>query len=266
MFHTSRSLAVWSSRAHPHRGPGNPLVLRDFYDTPWASSAKSVVVGLEASCGYTLALRQMLTQSRFARIRCSRSSPRLPALAAAALLGRAAIFDLMMEDLLCAEPRRPRPAALGMRFDTVTDEGSATASSATAASCAPGSKNARTLFLTHGVQLSHGHPMGTCRIGRDPVAPSPVRRRVHGLDNLYIGDGSFLPGLGGTNPSLTIAAHGLRPRRRHRRQPRPRGGPGDFRHRPPPAQRRPPRPDGPERPNGRTSRSGALPRRKTGDP
>ncbi|MCB1331230.1 MAG: GMC family oxidoreductase, partial [Maritimibacter sp.] len=49
MFHTSRSLAVWSTRAHPHRGPGKSLVLRDFYDTPQGKFGEMQSVGLDAS-------------------------------------------------------------------------------------------------------------------------------------------------------------------------------------------------------------------------
>lgn len=214
MFHTTRSLAVWSSRAHPHHGSGKSLVLRDFYDTPLGKFGEVQSVGLEASYGYTLyALRQMLTQSRFARIPLLSQLARLPALAAAALLGRAAIFDLMMEDLPYAQNRVALdPAApSGMRFDyTVTDELSDRFERYGRLVRAR-LKGTRTLFLTHGVQLNHGHPMGTCRIGRDPVSSvADPGGRVHGLDNLYIGDGSFLPSSGGTNPSLTIAAHGLR--------------------------------------------------------
>ena len=52
---------------------------------------------------------------------------------------------------------------------------------------------------------------GGCRFGDDPTTSVLDRDcKAHGLDNLYIGDGSFLPSSGGTNPSLTIAAHGLR--------------------------------------------------------
>jgi len=51
------------------------------------------------------------------------------------------------------------------------------------------------------------HQQGSCRMGNDP-ASSVVDRtgRVHGVDNVYIADGSLLPNPGGANPSLTIQA------------------------------------------------------------
>ena len=55
------------------------------------------------------------------------------------------------------------------------------------------------------------HACGTCRMGDDPGS-SVVDKycRAHGLDNLYIVDGSCFVSSGGTNPSLTIAANALR--------------------------------------------------------
>ena len=51
------------------------------------------------------------------------------------------------------------------------------------------------------------HQLGSCRMGRDPassvVDPSG---RVHGVSNVYLADGSILPGPGGANPALTIQA------------------------------------------------------------
>lgn len=55
------------------------------------------------------------------------------------------------------------------------------------------------------------HALGTVRMGqdseRDPLHPDG---RFRGLENLYVTDGSALPTSGGVNPSLTIAANGLR--------------------------------------------------------
>ena len=57
--------------------------------------------------------------------------------------------------------------------------------------------------------FSHG--IGSLRMG-DSVQDSVIDTncRVHGMDNLYVSDGSFMPTSGGVNPSLTIAANGLR--------------------------------------------------------
>ena len=51
------------------------------------------------------------------------------------------------------------------------------------------------------------HPLGGCPMGRNP-AEGVVDRygQVFGYENLYITDGSVMPGPVGPNPSLTIAA------------------------------------------------------------
>ncbi len=55
------------------------------------------------------------------------------------------------------------------------------------------------------------HQVGTCRMGNDPansvVAPDG---RVHGIENLFVADGSVLPTSLGVGPALTIAANALR--------------------------------------------------------
>ena len=55
------------------------------------------------------------------------------------------------------------------------------------------------------------HAIGTARMGLD-AASSAVDRfgRVHGVEALYVVDGSALPSVGAVNPSLTIAANALR--------------------------------------------------------
>ena len=55
------------------------------------------------------------------------------------------------------------------------------------------------------------HAVGTVRMGNDPqhsVVDSDCR--FWGIDNLFVVDGSVFPTSGGVNPSLTIAANGLR--------------------------------------------------------
>ena len=51
------------------------------------------------------------------------------------------------------------------------------------------------------------HPLGGCPMGRDAPRASWTRTdEVFGYDDLYITDGSVMPGPVGANPSLTIAA------------------------------------------------------------
>ncbi|MFQ5747266.1 MAG: GMC family oxidoreductase [Gemmatimonadota bacterium] len=55
------------------------------------------------------------------------------------------------------------------------------------------------------------HAAGTCRAGTDPsAAVLDPDCRFFGIPNLFVVDGSFMPTSGAVNPSLTIAANGLR--------------------------------------------------------
>ena len=77
---------------------------------------------------------------------------------------------------------------------------------------------ARRILNAAGAVATYAHPvrtfshaLGTLRMGTDPrTAPVDPDGRFRGLDNLWITDGSALPRSGGVNPSLTIAAMGLR--------------------------------------------------------
>ncbi|NIM51226.1 MAG: FAD-binding protein [Gemmatimonadales bacterium] len=58
---------------------------------------------------------------------------------------------------------------------------------------------------------TYSHAMGTCRFGTSPAyAVLDSWCRFFGIPNLFVVDGSFMPSSGGVNPSLTIAANGLR--------------------------------------------------------
>lgn len=57
--------------------------------------------------------------------------------------------------------------------------------------------------------FSHG--LGTCRMGKDPENSVVDQNcKVHGMENLYVIDGSVMPSGGSVNPSLTIAALSLK--------------------------------------------------------
>jgi choline dehydrogenase-like flavoprotein len=58
---------------------------------------------------------------------------------------------------------------------------------------------------------TYSHALGTARFGTDPEqAVLDPWCRFFGISNLYVVDGSFMPSSAGVNPSLTIAANGLR--------------------------------------------------------
>jgi len=55
------------------------------------------------------------------------------------------------------------------------------------------------------------HAVGSLVTGDDPKASVvDPHGKVHGMENLYVGDGSPLPRVSRVNPSLTIFAWGLR--------------------------------------------------------
>lgn len=72
-------------------------------------------------------------------------------------------------------------------------------------------RKAGALFF-HTYQIdSFSHGVGSVRMGvdvKDSVLDSHCR--FHGIDNLFVVDGSVFPASGGVNPSLTIAANALR--------------------------------------------------------
>jgi choline dehydrogenase-like flavoprotein len=61
------------------------------------------------------------------------------------------------------------------------------------------------------VDLSAYHPLGTCRMGRDPfTSVVDPTHETHDIHNLFITDGSSVPGSLGVNPQMTIMAMATR--------------------------------------------------------
>ncbi len=61
------------------------------------------------------------------------------------------------------------------------------------------------------MDISAYHPLGTCRMGRDPWrSVVDATHEAHDVHNLFVCDGSALPGALGVNPQLTIMAMSLR--------------------------------------------------------
>jgi len=65
--------------------------------------------------------------------------------------------------------------------------------------------------VAHAAHRHLAHQVGTCRFGRDPATSVlDPQCRVHGLEDVYVVDGSFMPTSLGVGPALTIAANALR--------------------------------------------------------
>jgi choline dehydrogenase-like flavoprotein len=61
------------------------------------------------------------------------------------------------------------------------------------------------------LQLTSYHPLGTCKMGRDPKASVvDLDHQTHDVEGLYIVDGSTVPGPLGVNPQITIMAMATR--------------------------------------------------------
>ena len=214
MFHAGRSLAMWAPRGLTNDGPGKSIVFRDFYDHPAGKFGEVQSTGAQARYGNILyALRLQLDTSALSKVPLMRQFLRIPAFAAARLLGQAAVFELILEDLPYAQNRvlLDDTTPSGMRFDYSFSDELRARYARYSAEVSRALKGIRHIYLTHKLTLNYGHPTGTCRLGHDPQSSvADGSGAVHGLANLFIADGSFMPSSGGTNPSLTIAAHGLR--------------------------------------------------------
>jgi choline dehydrogenase-like flavoprotein len=65
------------------------------------------------------------------------------------------------------------------------------------------------------LKLSAYHPMGTCRMGKDPRSSVVDEHgRAHDLPGLVVTDASVLPGSTYVNPQITIMALATRSARR----------------------------------------------------
>ena len=214
MFHTGRALAIWARRGLAQNATAKTIVFRDLYETEDGKFGEVQSTGAEAAYGNVVhALRQMLATSRYARVPLLWHLARIPAFAASRLLGNAAVFEMIMEDLPYADNRvtLDDSAPSGMRFDYEIRDELQARYAAYSRILSRRLKGLRHMWLGHGTALNYGHPMGTCRVGDDPATSvADAAGRVHGVRNLYVCDGAALASAGGTNPSLTIAAHALR--------------------------------------------------------
>ncbi len=62
-------------------------------------------------------------------------------------------------------------------------------------------------FAPSALDITAFHPLGTCRIGTDPeMSVLSPHHETHGIEALYVTDGSAIPSSLGVNPQLTIMA------------------------------------------------------------
>ncbi|MGR3701050.1 MAG: GMC oxidoreductase [Paracoccaceae bacterium] len=215
MFHLNEMFAIWPSRRAPgFAGPTKAIGFRDLYFAEGQRFGMVQAMGIAARQGEILYfLRMMLARSRLRRVPGLGRLAMLPAALAARMLGEAQIFVGLLEDLPYEGNRvtwapedgdtirltysfQPEVLARRKRFRRLIRRAL---------------RGQRHLFLAQWPELNFGHPCGTLRFGTDPATSVlDADCRAHGLSNLYVADGSFMPTSMGVNPSLTIAANALR--------------------------------------------------------
>jgi choline dehydrogenase-like flavoprotein len=214
MFHADDWLAVWPSSKANSNGPAKTIASRALYLHGRERIGMLQSTGLSAGYGNILIfLYVWFDKSAFRALRFIRPLLRVPAKVAAKLFGSATILALIIEDLpyednrIELDPRDPSRTVIHYRFRDELRERCCKARELLQAKLGA----SRRFWLRNRAILNWGHPMGTCRFGDDP-ANSVLDRdcKAHGLENLYVVDGSFMPTGGGVNPSLTIAANALR--------------------------------------------------------
>jgi choline dehydrogenase-like flavoprotein len=213
MFHASEPMAVWPRKTLSNAGPTKTIAVRDFYAHDGKKYGELQSAGQTASYGNVLySLRLLFDQSPFRRVPLVRQLLRIPAWIAAKVLGEATVFATIVEDYPYPENRivlDDTPS--GIRFDYTIHPELLARSRDFKTMLRRKIKHLRVMMLSHKATLNYGHPCGTCRAGDDP-ATSVVDAdgKAHGVANLYVVDGAYMPTSGGTNPSLTIAANAMR--------------------------------------------------------
>ncbi|KEQ04505.1 GMC oxidoreductase [Pseudorhizobium pelagicum] len=214
MFHVSDFVAVWPRGRSGIVDAERSLAIRDFYKCGDDDFGIIQSTGMAATMGNIVhVLKGMIDTGPLGWLRPLRRMLYAPALIAAWLLGRATILATVLEDYPYLDNRvRPHPHHPDtIYFEYVIRPELRQRVRRFRRIYRAAFRPRRTMILTPNINLNFGHPCGTCRAGSDPLS-SVVDgdNRSHDVDNLFIVDASFFPRSGGVNPSLTIAANGLR--------------------------------------------------------
>lgn len=214
MFHLNEMFALWPPRAEAYAEAAKSVGFRDLYYADGHRLGMVQAMGLNVGEGEILHyLRMRIARSALGRVPGARDLARLPAAVAARLLGQAKVFVGLLEDLpypgnrVTPDPANPDRILIDYRFAPELLQRRQRFRGLIRAAL----KGQRTLFLTYEPEPNFGHACGTLRMGRDPGdSVLDVGCRVHGIENLWVADASFMPTSMGVNPSLTIAANALR--------------------------------------------------------
>jgi choline dehydrogenase-like flavoprotein len=214
MFHAIQNFALWPSKKLSSSGPRKSISFRDFYFANGERCGCVQSTGFELGYGeFLMHLYQRFDHSAPSHLRILRPFLRIPAAITIKRFGRGTIFVNLIEDLPYPENR---VVVNDDEVDGVSVEYTIKAELRHRAAhirklLTDRLKERRLAFLTQDIELNFGHPCGTCVMSNDPSTGVVDRDcRAHGISNLFITDGSFMPTSGAINPSLTIAANALR--------------------------------------------------------
>ena len=214
MFHASDFVALWPPGRFSRAGPKRSIAFRDFYCFEGTKLGEVQTTGLTAGFAEILYYFYLkFDQSPLRKIRFLRHLLRIPAYVGTLLFKEATVFSTIVEDFPYPDNRviHDPTAPNGIRFEYTIRRELKTRVKTLRRLLKSKFRGLRILFFEPEVSLNFGHACGTCRAGFD-AAKSVVDENceVHGISNLFVADGSFMPSSGGTNPSLTIAANALR--------------------------------------------------------
>lgn len=214
MFHAGDLLAIWPEGKYSREGMNKSIALRDFYQTGEQKLGEIQSMGLTAGYHDILNyLHALFARSILRGFPILRHAARIPAYIAAKLLKEASVMSALVEDYPYPDNRVKLDAdsPSGMSVEYHLREELVVRVKKQRQLIREALYTHKLAVLNPGIELNYGHPCGTCRAGEDPLT-SVVDKdcRVHGMQNLYVADASFMPSSGGTNPSLTIAANALR--------------------------------------------------------
>jgi choline dehydrogenase-like flavoprotein len=214
MFHAMQTFALWPKKRLAGTGPRKSIAFTDFYEVDGQRCGSVQSTGFEFGYGeFLVHLYRLFDHSATKRIRIVRPLLRVPAFMTIKTIGRGTIFVCLIEDMPYPENRVAlddnEADGICVKY-TIKDELRHRVTYFRQF-LTERLRGRRMVFLSQDVELNYGHPCGTCVMSNDPRTGVVNRDcQAHGIVNLFITDGSFMPTSAATNPSLTIAANALR--------------------------------------------------------
>jgi choline dehydrogenase-like flavoprotein len=215
MMHTTDFFAIWPEGMGTRDGYSRTVALKDLYFDGGIKLGMIQSSGVKGNWGLVLQfLRDYVDKSGSWWKRLFRPFLPIAAWLGVFVFNRSVIMATIIEDLPYKEnrvvPDADSPGGFRVEYEYKDELKSRNARMREKIKERFG-KYRVAFLLERKNNLNFGHPCGTCRFGEDPsLSVLDRNNKAHGIDNLYVVDGSFFPSSAGVNPSLTIAANSLR--------------------------------------------------------